>query len=129
MYHNGKPPISVSTLSTGRLDLRAGQAPMVACGDCGQWTVLERKIARWHKVVGTQVDCPGGGQRYALDASPAVVAAEFAAAVQDARRYRAGRSFSKPQPAVPVSVPAIARHRYQGIEAAAALARLERALA
>ena len=129
MYHNGKSPIPVSTLPTGRLDLRAGQPPMVACEHCGQWTIMARKIARWHKVSGTQADCPGGGQRYVLDASPAVVAAEFADAVGDARRYRARRSFAKPQPAVPASVPAIARHRQQGIEAAAAIARLQRALA
>ena len=123
MYHNSRPPIIASALPAGHLDMRPGQVPMVVCGHCGQWTVLTRSIARWHKLRGTQDDCPGGGQRYRLDVD--------ATQVEIAPRtgIRAHRSFREPQPPTPESVVHIARARRQAGEAHAALDRLERALA
>jgi hypothetical protein len=131
MYHSSAPAILASTLPAGHLDLRPGQDPMVVCSHCGQWTILTRKIARWHKVRGTQDDCPGGGQRYRLD-----VAATGTEPVVDTG-IRARRSFTKPQPRTPAPLTAIARRNAQASEIAsarnadmhAALARLEQAFA
>jgi hypothetical protein len=139
MYHNGKPSILASTLPAGHVDVRADQPTMVVCCDCGQWVILKRGIALWHVIKGTTRNCDGGGQRFRLDLSAGELEVQRAGRVvgaRDADRYRARRSFTKPQPATAPALTAIARRNAQAVEICAsrdatardAIARLELAL-
>src|SRR5690348_7273823 len=88
MRHNNRPVMKASTLAPQLLDLREGWRPLVACPDCGNWTIVKRGLLSVHRdhdqlhnvvsvrngkvVAPRRVEwdlprCPGSGQRIRID--------------------------------------------------------------
>lgn len=102
MRHNGRPPVAVSTLPPGRVDLRPGAAPMAACLVCGRWRMLRQRrepkpvrletgaegLLAPHRAGDGRDRCPGSGQRIRIDLTPAQQAARLDVAVREASQRR-----------------------------------------
>jgi hypothetical protein len=80
---NGRPALTISSLSPLDLELPESGHAWLVCPDCRHWCEVARKLVQTHKVNGTR--CPGSAQLLSFDLTPARHAARRRA-VQEYRR-------------------------------------------
>jgi hypothetical protein len=98
MHHNANPPVPVSALPPGRVDLRPDLPPMAACPVCGRWRLLRQRrepkpvrleagavgLLSPHRASDGRDRCPGSGQRIVIDLTVLQWAVRLDAAIRHA---------------------------------------------
>lgn len=70
MKHNGRPPITATSLAPANINLYPGEKPSAACPDCGRWRFIRRHMLWPHRTEDGKSRCPGSGQRIIIDLTP-----------------------------------------------------------
>lgn len=117
MRHNGRTPITASSLRPGNLNLRKGETSVV-CPECNTWRRLTRSMIRPHRdgveqpmpegrryrddTTSSQLSngrrCPGSAQRIAMDITPEQWSEKLLAAESTASSRRTTSPVRKPRP-------------------------------
>jgi hypothetical protein len=105
------PALLASALPPHLLALTpAGERPMMACpAGCGQWIAIKRSLLKWHKIPGTDDDCPGSARKVRIDLTYTQWRARLRDNACSADYRRSTPTHRRPQP--PGATPVFRIHR------------------